>query len=260
MQLWKYIRRPSALRDVWYYRRNLSEIRRLVDEFAATDTEAARYFDDAVTAYTEGGGFRYDRSFQVYKLISLYRLLKEQDPGTVLELGSGGTTAVLNFWLMQAGDRNIGRRATVFEESEKWQQNTRNVLCRLGGVHSMLEIVHNPRVQLRQTAPRTFRYSQVYDGVPDFLIIDGPSMRVNGVRYEDSYSVDLDEISATGLPRTVVIDNRVATYEYVRSRYADVYSFVPSSNWSMNSEHLCRHSMNFYSVLVRQGIPADGQR
>ena len=243
---------PETLRGTLYYKWNMRSVNGYVDRFADANPEAFRYFRVAVDSYVAGGGFKYNRHFQIFKLVSLYQLLCDANPETVLELGSGSTTAAVNYWLLN-NNSVAGGHARVLDESPEWIQNTLRVLETVGGKSPRLDILHSQRVCVRQSAPRAFRYDISSVEPAEFVIVDGPSLKVDGVRYSDSYSCDVDEIiEAHGAPRVIAIDNRIATCRHLQDVYPTRYDFGPSTNWEMRTNRLSLQSLQFYSVFVHQ--------
>ena len=136
--------------------------------------EAYVDIDDVVTRFRGSGGLKH--RFQAYKLFELNQLLERHRPATILELGSGSSTAIFAAFVKQGE----GRHLTSVDESGKWLANARS----LAGINA-----DDARFTWLESQPRAHqdasgvRIGYGISAAPyDFVFIDGPSLKLDGVQ------------------------------------------------------------------------------
>lgn len=171
----------------------------------------------AIETTRQAGGLSH--GMQPLRLRELSRLLERFAPDTVLECGSGTTTAL--FARMCTGD---GRGPSVIslEESAHWQEVTRRL------VPDDLQ----PRVEFRLAArvletiggTRVARYDIAYDREYDFVYVDGPSGhdpddRRPGVKLPlvDAWCL----IRAGFPPKVIAVDSKRHSIAFFRSQHIE---------------------------------------
>ncbi len=241
----RYLKNPSLIKEYFVRKHNMNQIKMIVRDFEAVNKDTLSYFNLAIEEYVKGGGFRYNRNFQLYKLISIYSILQKHQPSSVLELGSGSTTSVLNHW-----SKDNETKVTVFEESDKWMENTKGIISRIGGLSPRLNMTFNKRMMSQEKPIEVFRYTDIYKDQLDILIIDGPSTLVDGDFKAEVFTDDLDEMLNFNYPKVILIDNRKSTYAHLKKKISDKYHMKPSSNWTLKTERMKASDMNNYSILT----------
>jgi SAM-dependent methyltransferase len=185
--------------------------RRHVDEY--------RKYDRIVHTFRSSGGLKHD--FQAYKLYQLSNLLKQEKPKSILELGSGTSTVIFLDYIREEG----GACLTSVDESRYWLDNTK----KLAGIcedEKAIELIYAARIHNIQVQPKETRYDYRFDRSFDFVLIDGPTLMVDGIRDKSTVNTDIFDIAKHELPSVIAVDMRKATVEAIMKRagnYYDIY-------------------------------------
>lgn len=200
------------------------------------------WIDSVIGEFRLQGGL--EHKFQAYKLFQLQELLKRDRPVRLLELGTGTTSILLARYVAL----NTGSTLTMVDESEHWLELTRQKVDEVAP-GDRLEFRHARRVCIPDDPP-VFRYDLSFEGRRyDFVLVDGPSMRVAGVRFKCGICDNVAELVAHFPPRTILVDIRRATFEFLASRYASLYAAFPSDVYEENFYDNYR----YFSILSRRG-------
>lgn len=175
------------------------------------------FIDSVLERFHSGGGLVND--YQGYKLFSLVCLLNSIRPQRILELGTGSSSVILADYC-----RRNGASLTCVDENENWLHHTRNLVSELSPSEK-IEFMHAERRHRFEGSHLFLFYdSRLSERAFDLIIVDGPSMRVNGERRKDAVCVDALSL-AEGLDECVIlVDVREATVRYMmdcldRTRY-----------------------------------------
>jgi len=170
----------------WMYEHKIQQLHRHHRE-----ENAAGYINiDAILArFRSGGGLKHD--FQPYKLFHLSQFLERDRPLSMLELGSGSSTAVF-----AAHIREYGGRLYSVDESDSWLANAMN----LAGIEA-----DDKRFEMRHYLAKlgTFKnlpcvgYGLKAQEEFDLVFVDGPSLQFDGVKRKDAIN---DDVSALPMP------------------------------------------------------------
>jgi ubiquinone/menaquinone biosynthesis C-methylase UbiE len=76
-------------------------------------------YDNIIKRFRSSGGLKHD--FQAYKLYSLVKLLNQEQPRSILELGTGTSTMIFKEYV----SKEDGACLTSVDESMHWLDNTR---------------------------------------------------------------------------------------------------------------------------------------
>lgn len=158
---------------------------------------------------------------QPLKGYDLWRLLERTRPSSILELGSGTTSAVFALWAQRHG-----ARYRCYEHDARWAEVTRGCL-REAGLDAGADAVRV--VANRFTADgRLAGFVEPLPGDADFIYVDGPPCtNAAGRKVPNDDVVRL--LEAGGAPRAIVIDGRVDTVDYILGHpAARPYAFEPS--------------------------------
>jgi hypothetical protein len=140
-----------------------------------------------------------------YKLLELWEILQRYRPTSVLEFGSGCTTAVFAEY---AATHDEWCRIASVDESKEWQS-------------FVSDEVGRRRVEYLVSSVYWFNESAVgYSEITpspgcDFIYVDGPSNRIEGTN-ECARCVDASGPMADGTVKTVLFDIRRETVDYLR--------------------------------------------
>jgi hypothetical protein len=209
---------PLARIKSWLYKQKIQEL-----HCRHRAQYAAGYVDiDAILArFRSAGGLNHD--FQPYKLFQLRQLLEQYRPASMLELGSGSSAAVF-----AAHIREYGGSLCSVDENEKWMINS----MKLSGIEA-----DDKRFELRHCAAKTGTFKNlvcVGYGLAaqkefDFVFVDGPSLRIDGVKRKDGINDDVFRIDDGFPPRTIVVDGRYATVRALEQHLQGRYEIEPSA-------------------------------
>lgn len=221
-------------------------LKRKIDKFRNTSPDIIEKFENSINTYREGGGFKYNWNFQLFKLISLYEFIKVNKVEKILELGTGSTTSAISEYLKE----NPQTSALCIDESSFWIKNTTESLQINGQLPNNLKLLHCQRI-INDTIPLSTRYKFDYEKQNDFdlVIVDGPSTII-GEHYDpQNYNSDVLEILKYHKPSFILIDNRKSTYEVFLESHSDSYNFSDTFIWRNDKKIFTSKSMNFYSIL-----------
>lgn len=176
-------------------------------------------FDAILEKFRTGGGLKHD--YQAYKLFSLWQLLLAEKPSRILELGTGSSTAMFADFVRLHG----GYLCSV-DESKEWLDNSRK-LAAIDTDDTRFNLKQaNRRVIYKSEQPVEFGYDVEFEDEPfDLVLVDGPSMRVDGKRYKQAVNPDIFELIERAPPQMILVDIRAATAEVMKQRLADTYSY-----------------------------------
>ena len=193
------------------------------------------FIDEVISRYHANGGLAHP--YQHYKLLELRALLDERRPKSILELGSGTTTAVIVDYIR----RYPGTQATVIDESEKWLENARTIAKAEGADVSFLvkAKVEDP------SRPSTF-YADIPDSPYDFVLVDGPSLAINGKSDKSAVNTNILDLIKSKPPATILIDIRRATLEALTTESTG-YSVQPSDLITKR----VRDGYQYFSIATR---------
>jgi predicted O-methyltransferase YrrM len=145
----------------------------------------------------------------------LYQLLRERRPETVLEFGSGCSTAVIATALR---DNRRGHLWSVDGDAD-WARATEEALPE--GLRAFVTVVHSPVLEDDRDV-LGWRYEHVPEIDPDFVYLDGP-----GHTRERKVAFDVLDIESRFRPGFVlVVDGRGRNAHYLRDNLAGTYRFV----------------------------------
>lgn len=185
-------------------------------------TFTARETPELLEAYAAfGRASQSGSSRQPFKGWDLWKLLERYRPQSIIELGSGTTSAVFALWTRR---NNVRYRS--YEHYPAWAQVTENCLSEAGLLGEKSPLCLCPsRVNPEGTA------TGFVEKLPvdvDFVYVDGPPCRL-----EDGRKVPNDDVvrlfDAGGRPRVIVVDGRLDTVDLIRFHpEGRRYRFLPS--------------------------------
>jgi len=129
-------------------------------------------------------------------------LLEEYKPQRVIEFGSG--SSILSF-----GKYVRENDAALFsvDEDEKWASNTRKLVGIKSG--EQIQIMCSPKMFISSTNPPEVKYDVDITKEFDFVFIDGPSLKIDGVKHKHAINSNVFDLKS--LPYVIVVDVRKAT-------------------------------------------------
>lgn len=142
---------------------------------------------------------------QLHKLHSLRLLLEEHQPQSIIEFGSGLSTCVLSAYAQKTGANVVS-----LDEEERWAENTRNLI----GNNTNVQVIVAPRIICHDKLPIEIKYDYTPQKAFDMAIIDGPNLKVNGVRL-NAINTNINDLLER--PRVILVDGRTETVKYLSS-------------------------------------------
>tara|TARA_X000000368_G_C22947314_1_gene674977 strand:- start:404 stop:1111 length:708 start_codon:yes stop_codon:yes gene_type:complete len=192
--------------------------------------------DSIVKIFRSGGGLKHE--FQSYKLWELKKYLEIYKPSNVLEFGSGSSTLIFAKYTLS---NNCG--LTSCDESEHWIENTKKLLG--DNLHSNISIMHAERKFGFDNEITTVNYDMTLQDSFDFVLVDGPSQRINNIRRKDS--VNADVLNLPKLPKVILVDGRESTFQYLSKKLENTHDAFPSD---INTKKSFKTEYNYFSRLV----------
>ena len=162
--------------------------------------------DTILEIFRTAGGLKHD--YQAYKLYSLREILYAKRPRRILELGTGTTTAVFADYV-----RECGGELWSVDESIDWLANSRR-LASIEDGDDRFHLLHAAKLSQKgeDGRPVAIGYDIEWgDEVFDLILVDGPSLWVDGVRYRQAINPDIFDIFNCNPPHTILVDIRAST-------------------------------------------------
>ena len=194
-----------------------NKIRRLHLLHRSKHLSSYSFIDSILERFKGNGGLKHE--YQAYKLFHLRQLLDRYKPASILELGSGSSTAIFAGYVKSRSGASI----CSIDESELWLANAKAI----ADIKSC-----DPRFVMRGCARVVSAFGNltcVGYGLSaerqfDFVFVDGPSLRINGVRRKDAINDDVFRLADAFPPRIIVVDGRHATVRALERHLAGRYA------------------------------------
>ena len=170
--------------------------------------------------FRSGGGLKHE--FQLYKLWELQKYLSKYKPKKILELGSGSSTFIFSKYSASSNNQKIN--VTSYDESSHWIENTKCLISDY--LHDGITLKQADRSLGFDGEFTTVSYETDIEGPYDFVLIDGPSQKINGMRRKDS--VNTDVLSVVPAPEVILVDGRESTFAYLADKLKGRYEAFPS--------------------------------
>ncbi len=203
-----------------------------------------RHIIEIVKRYRSGEGALANPS-QAYKLYELNELLHKFRPCSILELGSGSSTCMFARYV-----KGSSSRLTSVDESEEWLEHTRDIVEQTVGEIANVQFIHADKAVNRSSSPRSTAYEWSFTGEFDLVYVDGPSLRIDGVRDKQVINYDIVEMLLSGhRPKAILVDVRRATAIYLAEHFFDLYDFELSHLF----DNRVKLNYQYHSILVLKG-------
>jgi hypothetical protein len=150
-----------------------------------------------------------------YKYVHLHKLLSEFKPDSILEFGSGSTTGIFAVYAQK-----FSAHVRTVEDNPLWMENTRRAL---GDLAERVDFVLSPAIGELGNPNRSF-YRYTPAEVFDLVYVDGPPLVTNVQSDGSAINWNIVEMIRQGFgPRTIVIDMRLSTAEYIAKHFPSDY-------------------------------------
>ena len=196
--------------------------RRFIEKIRRRVPEHAHVLDTLV----EGGATGARR--YPWRELDLLKALDRVRPKRIVELGSGGSTAVFAAWVRGTE----GASLLSYDHSQQWADLTAQALKGAGFLpHSQIELRVVPMLESAQGSA----YDMTLEAGIDLLYVDGPPvLRRNGPTANQDA---IEHLDSGGRPRAIMVDMRIATVDAIRIHPAAAeYSFTPGLIWLAKSK------------------------
>ncbi len=194
------------------------------------------FINDILRQYREEGGLSHQ--FQGYKLWSLERLLQRRKPRTILELGTGSSTAIFAKYV---DDDFANRRLTSVDECNDWLQLSIRIANPVNS--SSFKFIHGQSISERDATPPTVSYDVSLTDKYDLVFIDGPSLRIDGVKVKSAVNSNIFDVLHYHQPDLIVVDIRKSTVNELKGKIGDLYD-------CQCSDVLVRKAFKWYNYLT----------
>ena len=193
-----------------------------------SNPKAYAFIDKVIEEFHSGGGLKHN--YQAYKLYCLRNILWEVKPKKILELGTGTTSVVLADYC-NTNDCSL----TSVDENEKWLKHTKTLIEKITG-YKGVNYIFSKRKHRVEGEKLFFSYEIAIDQNDyDLILVDGPSMRLNGVRRKDGICEDtIQLIKKTKSKVTILIDIREATVSHIKEVFGSRVSKLVISDLITN--------------------------
>lgn len=202
----------------WFY---YQQVQQLHHHHREKNSDAYVDIDLILADFRSAGGLNH--GFQAYKLFQLGQLLERGTPSSMLELGSGSSTAVFAAYI-----RKYGGRLCSVDESASWLANAIK-LSDINEDDNRFEMLHCPAKVGTFKNLTCVGYGLTAEEEFDLVFVDGPSLRVDGIKRKDGINDDVFRIANACPPRMIVVDGRYATVRALEQHLQGRYELELSS-------------------------------
>lgn len=183
--------------------------------------------DVAYAAFARHGQISSGR--QPQKGRDLWRLLAATHPKSIVELGSGTTSAVFSLWASRNNARYV-----AYEHHEGWAQVAQRCLREAGlaGEDAAVRVVPS-RVA---SGGESTGFTQPVPEDVEFVYVDGPPCVLRSGRKVPNDDI-VRLLDAGGRPRTIVVDGRFETVDLIRRHpLGETYFLLPSFDYGIHKK------------------------
>jgi hypothetical protein len=141
---------------------------------------------------------------------TLYNTIRKNKPAEILECGTGVSSVVMAYALMeneQAG--SLTGRITSMEDVDLWYQKAAKLIP--DNLKPYVEIVHSPKVEYCHSIFRGVGYQDIPQRAYEFVFVDGPETTAPS---DGTLTFDFDLINVVTKadhPVSAIVDKRAAT-------------------------------------------------
>jgi hypothetical protein len=169
---------------------------------------------------------------QPFKGRDLWKILQRARPQSIIELGSGTTSAVFALW-----SQRYGSTYYAYEHHEGWADVTNKCLQKAGLKRSDVPLIISVPTRLNSAQSEVGFERNIPDDV-DFVYVDGPPCTLaDGRKIPNN---DVYRLLDRGmLPKTIVVDGRIETIDLLLQHPLIVrYRFSPSLDYCLRKKEL----------------------
>ena len=162
-----------------------------------------------------------------YDYWTLYRHIRKNKPVEILECGTGVSTIVMAWALMEnEREGDPAGRITSMEDIDIWYQKAAKLVPEQ--LKPYIELIHSPKVEYSYSIFRGVGYQEIPQRAYEFVFVDGPETTAPS---DGTMAFDFDLINVVknaDHPVSAIVDKRVTTcYVYQKVFGTDKVEFDP---------------------------------
>ena len=100
---------------------------------------------------------------------------------------------------------------------------------------------------ISSTNPPEVKYDVDITNEFDFVFIDGPSLKIDGVKHK--HAINSNVVDLKSLPKVIVVDVRKTTAQYIVSKYSELYTAYSSDFFSGKTVD---KNYNYFTYFVKK--------
>ncbi len=207
--------------------------------------EFFKQIEDVLKLFHLGGG--YIRTFQDYKVFSLYQILNKFKPKSCIEFGSGVST----YAFIKYATENAKIKHITVEESAKWMCHTKGVISATGFDPETIRWILGEKAININGELTEIHIKQEFSQAFDLIFIDGPTLKINNIQNSKYINTDIFRISQHHYPKVIVVDIRKQTVKQIQKRIGHLYHCEESHLFDMLKKDV-KNTFNYYTVFKRK--------
>ena len=157
----------------------------------------------------------------------LYDYIRRYNPREILECGTGASTLVMAFALMEnVREGKDSGRITSMEDVEFWYRHSRELIP--GELNPYIDLIYSPKTEFSYSIFRGVGYREIPERAFQFAFIDGPEATAPSDNAK-TFNLDLiNVVRKSEQPIFAVVDKRVSTcYVFQKVFGAGLVKFNP---------------------------------
>jgi hypothetical protein len=213
LKLIKKIRKPIfAFTNSIYDNRGLQNLRK------------NKHLHQALSQYLESSQ---STGCSYYDYWTLYHYIRKHQPIEILECGTGVTTIVMAWALMENEQEGVASgRITSMEDVDFWYQQASELIP--SELKPYIDLIHSPKVEYSYSIFRGVGYQDIPRRAYEFVFVDGPETTAPS---DGTMAFDFDLINVVknaDSPVSAIVDKRVTScYVYQKIFGTDKVKFDP---------------------------------
>lgn len=198
------------------------------------------FIDKIIKEYRASGGLT--SPYQYYKLYSLNNFLYKYKPVSILELGSGASTAIFTKYILSEG----GHLYSV-DENKIWLNNSINI-ANISDRKNFTFKTLRPKLEVINGVPAV-NYGLKSDEQFDLVFVDGPSLKFDRINNKNAVNADVLKLVDINPPRFIIVDGRFQTVNFLKQYLKGRYKIKLSA--LMKEGPRLTYNYHYFSIFVR---------
>lgn len=195
-----------------------------------------------INELNQGGAMGGKKNFP-WRALEQIRVLNIVNPSTIIEFGSGTSTALFFEYLNSKAPSKDNVSMISYDESEKYATLTKNAINHYISTESkFLSIKHAPK----NIDSSGSYYDIDHDINCELVYIDGPTVEVINSTKTANQDI-LKMFKNNNFPDAIMIDGRIHTAQAILDTYQDKYKFYPGAHYSLHSSR--NFFLNAFNIL-----------